>query len=115
MPNNPDRDDRDDQDRNYRSRYSKELEYITRHQAEELVTKTCQEEIKNIFRQFGIDAANYADLNKLRDDLYYLRQSREANSERKSNFSKSAVTAVVGAIVGTIGSVLLWFLSHFKS
>ena len=51
------------------------------------------------------------DLNDLRDDFRFGRRQRETNETRRNEAAKSAITAVVGGIVGMVISTLTWILT----
>jgi hypothetical protein len=108
------RGDDDDGRKNEYRRRDRDPEYITLEQAKELIQKSNVEELVKAFRSLGIDIMNYEDVKKFYNDFDYLRKSREMNIERKSTFSKSIITTVVGAVLGVITSFLAYFVNHAK-
>ena len=64
--------------------------------------------ITDTFRLLGVDITEMDDLNDMRDDFRFLRRQREALEVRRTEASKSLVTAVVGGVVGMIISALTW-------
>ena len=79
--------------------------------AQELADRAALRSITDTFRMLGIDVTEMGDVNDLRDDFRFIRRQRESAELRRTQASKSAVTAVVGAAIGMLISALTWLVT----
>ncbi|WP_158746093.1 hypothetical protein [Acidisphaera sp. L21] len=79
--------------------------------AQELAERAAFRSITDTFRLLGIDITEMGDVNDLRDDFRFIRRQRENNEIRRTEASKSAVTAVIGGVVGMLISAVTWLLT----
>ena len=77
----------------------------------QMADESADRAVVKMFRALGYDITAIDDVNDLRDDLRYLRRLRQAGDLRKTETSKTAITAIGGIIVGAIGSLLTWLAS----
>ncbi len=82
--------------------------------AQQLAERAALRSITDTFRLLGIDITEMDDLNDLRDDFRYVRRQRENAETRRTETTKSTVTAVVGAIVGVVVSTLTWLMTFAR-
>ena len=76
--------------------------------AKQAADRAALRSITDTFRLLGVDITEMDDLNDMRDDFRFLRRQREALEIRRSETSKSLVTAIVGGFVGMVISALTW-------
>jgi hypothetical protein len=79
--------------------------------AQQLAERAALRSITDTFRLLGIDITEMDDLNDLRDDFRYVRRQRLLTETRRTEATKSAVTALVGGIVGMLISVMTWLIT----
>jgi hypothetical protein len=79
--------------------------------AQDIAERAARRAVVDTFRLLGIDITAMDDVNELRDDFRYIRRQRESTETRRSEASKSAVTAIVGGIIGMIISAITWLVT----
>lgn len=79
--------------------------------AQQLAERAALRSITDTFRLLGIDITEMEDLNDLRDDFRFVRRQRQSNETRRTEASKSAITAVVGGVVGMLVSTITWLVT----
>ena len=79
--------------------------------AQENAERAAIRAISDTFRMLGIDISEMDDVNDLRDDFRFVRRQRENTETRRTEASKSVVTAVVGAVVGMLVSAITWLVT----
>ena len=79
--------------------------------AQENAERAAIRAITDTFRMLGIDISEMDDVNDLRDDFRFIRRQRETTETRRTEASKSVVTAVVGAVVGMLVSAITWLVT----
>ncbi len=79
--------------------------------AQDIAERAARRAVVDTFRLLGIDITAMDDVNDLRDDFRFIRRQRESIETRRSEASKSAVTAIVGGIIGMIISAITWLVT----
>jgi hypothetical protein len=79
--------------------------------AQELAERAAIRSITDTFRLLGVDITEMEDVNDLRDDFRFIRRHRQSTETRRTEASKSIVTAVVGGVVGMLVSVITWLVT----
>ena len=79
--------------------------------AQQMVERAALRSITDTFRLLGIDITEMDDLNDLRDDFRFVRRQRQTTETRRTEANKSAVTAIVGGVVGMLVSTITWLLT----
>jgi hypothetical protein len=79
--------------------------------AHQLAERAALRSITDTFRILGIDITEMDDLNDLRDDFRFVRRQRQNTETRRTEAAKSAITAVVGGIVGMLVSTITWLVT----
>ena len=79
--------------------------------AQQIAERAALRSITDTFRLLGIDITEMDDLNDLRDDFRFVRRQRQTNETRRTEVTKSTVTAVVGAVVGMLVSTITWLVT----
>ena len=79
--------------------------------AQEFAERAALRSITDTFRMLGIDITQMDDVNNLRDDFRFIRRQRESNELRRTEASKSAITATIGAAIGMLISAITWLVT----
>ena len=79
--------------------------------AQEIAERASIRAITDTFRLLGIDITEMDDVNDLRDDFRFIRRQRQNTETRRTEASKSIVTAVVGGVVGMLVSAITWLVT----
>jgi len=82
--------------------------------AQEIAERAAEKTLRDTFRLLGFDITEMTDVNNLRDDFRFVRQQRSNAETRRFEVFKSATTAIIGALVGMVLSVLTWVVTGFK-
>jgi hypothetical protein len=87
---------------------------ISDARAQDIAERAARRAVIDTFRLLGIDITAMDDVNDLRDDLRFIRRQRQGTETRRTEASKSAVTAIVGGIIGMIISAITWFVTQTR-
>ena len=79
--------------------------------ASQLAERAALRSITDTFRLLGIDITEMDDLNDLRDDFRFVRRQRQTTETRRTEATKSVITAVVGGVVGMLVSTITWLVT----
>ena len=80
--------------------------------AQEMAERAAIRAITDTFRLLGVDISDMDNVNDLRDDFRFVRRQREGSETRRTEASRSTVTAVIGAAVGMLVSALTWIITN---
>ena len=79
--------------------------------SQQIAERAALRSISDTFRLLGIDITEMDDLNDLRDDFRFVRRQRQSAETRRTEAGKSAVTAIVGGVVGMLVSTITWLVT----
>jgi hypothetical protein len=79
--------------------------------SQQMAERAALRSITDTFRLLGIDITEMEDLNDLRDDFRFVRRQRQNTETRRTEATKSAITAVVGGVVGMLVSTITWLVT----
>ncbi len=82
--------------------------------AQEMAERAAVRAITDTFRLLGVDISEMDNVNDLRDDFRFIRRQRQGAETRRTEASKSTVTAVIGAVVGMLVSAVTWFVTNVR-
>ena len=82
--------------------------------AQEIVDRAVARAIQDTFRLLGVDITEMHDLNELRDDFRYIRRQRDDAETRRTEVSKSVITAMIGGFIGMLLSAGTWLITILR-
>ena len=87
---------------------------LSEPRAQEIAERAAAKALRDGFRLLGFDLHEITDVNALRDDFRFIRQQRSHAELRRSEAFKSAVSGLVGGIIGMTLSALTWLLTILR-
>lgn len=82
--------------------------------AQEIAERAAARVLHDTFRLLGIDIAEMTDVNNIRDDFRFIRRQRSNAETRRAEVFKSAVTALIGGMIGMLISALTWVIAALR-
>lgn len=82
--------------------------------AQEIAERAAAQVLHDTFRLLGVDISEMDDVNNLRDDFRFIRRQRSNAETRRADALKSAVTAIIGGLVGMLLSAVTWFFAALR-
>ena len=87
---------------------------VAEARAQEIAERAAAKALHDGFRLLGFDLHEITDVNALRDDFRFIRQQRSQAELRRSEAFKSAISALVGGIIGMTLSLLTWLITVLR-